>query len=504
VRLLLGKSSARDKMNLAQLPCPEVGLRMSDLDANTLANTTVRLGLLTQYQVNEAWDELESRKAPADQFLRCMERKGYLTPYQSSRLVKGETSGYFLGGYRILYKVASGSFGRVFRADDSSSGRSVAIKVLRNKWSENPHKIELFMREGKVGMSLRHPNIVETLAVNQEKRSNQYYIVMEFVEGGNLRDLLTIRKQLKPMEVLRILEDTASGLAHAFSQRITHRDMKLTNILLSSHGPAKLVDFGLAGGAHDEEEVNVDRTVDYAGLEKVTGAPAGDPRSDLFFLGCVAYELLLGQSPLEQSKSQVTRMSAQRFQKIVPLSQSGVEASPSLIRLVDTLMTLDPELRIQTPSQLLERIRECRLEGPGVDLKSTGPIKKTQPTIFLVERDDKLQDVLRAKLKEEGYRVLIAGDAMRALERFRQQPYDLLIVDASTTGDNGYYVFEQIMDEAQRQHISIHGILMLTMEQIHWKERMGDYPAAVTLIQPIQYKQLRQTIKTLLQTEPAS
>src|SRR5262249_37166583 len=156
-----------------------------------------------------------------------------------------------------------------------SSGRSVAIKVLRNKWSRDPQKIDQFMREAKVGMSLRHPNIVEILAVNQEKTTNQYYIVMEFVEGGNLRDFLKVRKKLETPEVLHILETPASALACAFAKGITHRDMKLTNILLSSQGPAKLVDFGLAGGqfsatGDEKGEIHVDRTVDYAGLERVT------------------------------------------------------------------------------------------------------------------------------------------------------------------------------------------------------------------------------------------
>ena len=271
---------------------------MASPDAGTLATTLLQLGLVSNYQIEEAWEELGTRKPAPEVFLLCLERKGYLSPFQSGKVVKGDADGYFLGGYRILYKVASGSFGRVYRADDPSSGRVLAIKVLRKKWSEDKHKIELFMREAKVGMSLRHPNIVEIIAVNHEKKSNQYYIVMEFVEGGNLRDFLTIRKKLPVADVLPILEDAASGLAHAFSKGITHRDMKLSNILLSSQGPAKLVDFGLAGGGGgglsldkmdklDKEEINVDRTVDYAGLEKVSGVAQGDKRSDIFFLGCV-------------------------------------------------------------------------------------------------------------------------------------------------------------------------------------------------------------------------
>ena len=154
--------------------------------------------------------------------------------------------------------------------------------MLRKKWSDEKkekHKIDLFMREGKLGMTLQHPNIVEILAVNQEIDSKQYYIVMEFVEGGNLRDFLAIRKKLALPDVLRVLEDTSAGLAHAASKGITHRDLKLTNVLLSSQGPCKLVDFGLAGSqigvggntsgrvGEEQEEITVDRTVDYAGLE---------------------------------------------------------------------------------------------------------------------------------------------------------------------------------------------------------------------------------------------
>jgi eukaryotic-like serine/threonine-protein kinase len=484
---------------------------MSSPDAETLATTLVRLGLVTNYQIEEAWEELGTRKPASDDFLKCLERKGYLSPFQSGKVLKGDTEGYFLGGYRILYKIASGSFGRVYRADDPSTGRVLAIKVLRQRWSNiekdtlNKHKIELFMREAQIGMGLRHPNIVEILAVNHEKRTNQYYIVMEFVEGGNLRDFLTIRKKLPVSDVLRILEDAAAGLAHAFSKGITHRDMKLTNILLSSQGPAKLVDFGLAGGGFDKaerggkgEDVNVDRTVDYAGLEKATGVPHGDGRSDIFFLGCVGYELLSGRSPLEVSRSAQARMSAMRFQKIVPLKPPEVEAPASVFRLMENMMSLQADKRIQTPAQLVERIRACRAEIEPRNGATTTADPAKQATIFLAESDEKLQDVLRTKLKAEGYRILLAADPVRALDRFRQQPFELLIVDASTTGENGYFVFERIMEDAQRQNIPCRGILMLGADQLQWQERAESYPGAATLIQPIKYKQLLQTIRNLL------
>src|SRR6202040_1437559 len=103
---------------------------------------------------------------------------------------KQEKDGYFLGGFRLLYKIASGTFGRVYRADDPRSGRIVAIKVLRRKWSDDKHNIDQFEREGRGGITLRPPNIVEIIAVNRDVASRQYFIVMDFVEGGNLKDFL--------------------------------------------------------------------------------------------------------------------------------------------------------------------------------------------------------------------------------------------------------------------------------------------------------------------------
>src|SRR5262249_4105268 len=150
------------------------------------------------------------------------------------------------------------------------------------------------------------------LAVNRDPRTGQHYLVMEFVEGGNLREILASRKKLEPAEALRILEEATAGLAYAYSRGLTHRDMKLTNVLISSQGAAKLVDFGLASaGEHSAlkgDDIRVDRTVDYAGLEKATGVPAGDVRSDIYFLGCVLYELVTGRTPLASTKDPRARM----------------------------------------------------------------------------------------------------------------------------------------------------------------------------------------------------
>src|SRR5688572_4756177 len=151
------------------------------VDAGGMAELITKLGLVDEYSVRECLFEIEDKKAPADMLVKLMQRRGLLTPLQGTKLLKGETAGYFLGGYRVLYKISSGTFGRVYRGDDPRSGQVVAIKVLRHKWTDNQQKVDLFMREGRVGMTLNHPNIVAMINANQDQKTGQYFIIMDFV-----------------------------------------------------------------------------------------------------------------------------------------------------------------------------------------------------------------------------------------------------------------------------------------------------------------------------------
>ena len=471
-------------------------------DIQSFSQKVVRLGLVQQHQVNEAIDEAreEARSVNPDliYLIRVLERKGYLTNFQTSKVLKGDEDGFFLGGYRILYKVSSGSFGRVFRADDPRSGRVVALKVLRRRWSEDQQRIDLFIREGKVGLSLKHPNIVEVLAINQDPVTKQYYIAMEFVEGGNLREILAVRKTLTVPEALRIMEDAAAGLAYAYSKGITHRDIKLTNLLITSMGEAKLVDFGLAQmfAAIGREEEQVDRTVDYAGLEKATGVKAGDVRSDIFFLGCCFYETLTGRPPLDMTKDRHARMQRRRFEEIKTLQHGEINAPPSVYHLCDSMMAVDPRRRYQTPAQLLEAIRSVRREVGSAGSSGAGG-KSAVRTIFLAESDSRLQEALREKFKELGYRVLLAADPIRALDTFRQRPYDALIVDVESVGEEGLLVFDQVLNEARDRRVNCAGVVILPEQRPELAQRVASRPNAAALIRPVTLKQLQRKLQEL-------
>jgi serine/threonine protein kinase len=454
---------------------------MTAVDANSVAQLARQLHLVTDDQVRECWDELDPGTHTPEGFLKVLERKAYLTPWQSHKLIRGDMDGYFLGGYRVLYKIASGSFGRVFRADDPRTGADVAVKVLRKRWSEDPHKVELFEREGRVGMSMHHPNIV-----SQDKSTGQYYIVMEFVEGGNLRDFLTIRKRLDVKEALVLLDECSSALAYAYTRGLTHRDLKPTNVLIASQGVAKLVDFGLAEIATPEQgedhDVAVDRTVDYAGLEKATAVKHGDIRSDIYFMGCVFYEMLTGHAPLTQTRDRVARMHRHRFENIPPINSYDVTLPPAVQTLLDRMMAFDPKSRYQTPAALHEAVRKAQGELEGVPTHRMCPVGPK--SVFVVEGNQKFQDVFRDHFSKNGFRVLLSADPHRAVHRYEEQPYHALIVDAGTAGEAGIHAVKKIVKESDDMDLTIAVVVVLEEAQAEWTEQIPRHPGVAVLIRP--------------------
>ena len=166
---------------------------------------------------------------------------GILTNYQVERLVK-ERTGFF---WRLqgLLSGRHRTFARVI-APYRRTGQVVAVKVLRRRFSDNPEQASQFVREGELGCTLRHPNIVPIYEVYSQRFT--HFFVMEFVEGRSLREFIKVRKKLDPIEATRLMIDITSGLSYAFERGLTHRDLKLSNILVSSRGQVKIVDFGLA------------------------------------------------------------------------------------------------------------------------------------------------------------------------------------------------------------------------------------------------------------------
>lgn len=447
----------------------------TDWTAERTAERALELGLINDWELRRIWSELGRRNLPLDEFLQFLVRREYLTNYQIEKLLKGDREGFFFGDYKVLYLVGAGSFARVFRAVNLTNNQVVALKVLRKRYSENPECYRQFLREGQLGMVLRHPNIVPVFDVSSY--NGTHYLVMEFVEGQNLREFLKIRKKLEPLEATRIMIDIASGLDYAFRQGLTHRDLKLSNVLISSEGTAKLVDFGLATVDEYLESTLPEvppnaRAIDYAALEKLTGVSRNDPRSDIFFTGCMFYHLLSGTAPLSETKDRLKRMNKNRFYEIPPIQERDKTVPRLLTGIINKAMSLDVNYRYQSPAQMLldlktaaRKLAQGEADSDLETLHNGAVSNDAQPTVLVLESNYELQELFRKGLKKVGLRVLMVADPQRALDRCRDEESapDCVLVSAADLGETAVTCFNQLGDDP-RTHL-LPAILLLDEPQ---------------------------------------
>lgn len=480
------------------------------LTTESLCQRILDAGLLESRQIESLWAELGTREVLLDDFTRLLLRKELLTNFQLDRLVKGERGGYFYGDYKVLYLAGVGTFARVYRAVNPENGRVVCVKALRKRFREDKSIGEQFLREGKIGMKLRHPNIVPIYEVLEVPSPS---LVMEFIEGRNLREFVRVRKKLDPIESLRLTVDVLAGLAYAAQQGMTHRDLKMSNVLVTSRGKAKLVDFGLAGFQQTNlkfEETNP-RTIDYAGLERASGVRNNDPRSDLYFTGVILYNMLTGVSPLGDTRDRLMRLSTARYQNIKPILHVDPTIPDRLAAFVMRSLELNPEKRYATAQEMHDDARRilARLEaGETAETEAdAGEIREERQaeqegankTVMIVESKIEMQDLLRDRLKKHGYRVLIFSDPQRAIKRFidaDQQPADCVIFCAQFLGKRALEAFNEFGRENSTGGIP--AILFIDGKQAELGQAAEVAPHRVVLSVPLKVRELRQTLRTLL------
>ena len=189
-----------------------------------LAQRLVQCGLVTNQQLNDLYNKIGSRNISVDELQTQLLRQEFITNFQLERILQKHTTGFFYGDYKVLYIVGAGTFARVYRAAHRDTGELRAVKVLRSRYSSDSEQIERFMSEAKMVMTLRHPNIVPIFEVGTE--GHRAFMVMDFVEGQNLRDFVSIHGQVPLLTALKIGRDIAAGLDYAFQKGVCHRDLK--------------------------------------------------------------------------------------------------------------------------------------------------------------------------------------------------------------------------------------------------------------------------------------
>ncbi|MHC4959085.1 MAG: serine/threonine-protein kinase [Planctomycetota bacterium] len=253
-------------------------------------------------------------------------------------------------GFRIEEIIGAGGMGTVYKATQLSLGRPVAIKVLTADLAEDKQFLERFHREADVLSRLSHPNIVTVF--ERGEIDDQPYLVMEFVEGTSLRDLLK-KGRFEPQEALRIVSSVLSALRHAHEKGVIHRDIKPENVLMARGEVIKVADFGLSR-LLDIDQTRLTRThlvlgtYEYMAPEQREKAREADARADLYATGVVLYEMLSGELPI----GRFNMPSAFR-----PECDSRVDA------LIDRSLDKDPDERYQNASEMADAVSAI-LERP--------------------------------------------------------------------------------------------------------------------------------------------
>jgi hypothetical protein len=443
---------------------------MKPSTADDLAQRCEQLELVQPAQLDPVWSELGGHNVPVKDFGAALLRRELLTSYQLDRLMRGEQQGFFYGRAKILYQVGAGSFSRVYRAMHADSGRILAVKVLRSRFSSDEEKCRSFQREGEVGKLLRHPNIVAIEEVGRE--NNTSYITMEFVEGQTLRELVRVRGAIDMQRALGLIHQVVDGLEYAHRKGVTHRDLKASNVLISFTGEAKLVDFGLAGGdtagsSKAVRRMGPPRTVDYAAIENLAGLKDDSVRSDIYFLGTIAYLALSGASALVESRDRAVRSDPKRFTSVEPLAARAPHLPRDVVDWVSKMMQIDPKERWQTMMEVRRSLEHliARHSGDASEAGAAGaatpaaaPAPRaaaatpaaapatTKGTLILVASASPEQAPVREFFRKLGYKVLLTENPGRAVACCSSKPpvADCLLINVASVGEEGIDVFNSL------------------------------------------------------------
>jgi len=269
--------------------------------------------------------------------------------------------GHELGGrYQVIERIGGGGMALVYRAHDILLNRNVAIKVLRSQFVHDEEFIRRFRREAQSAASLSHPNVVSIYDVGQEDEI--HYIVMEYIEGKNLNEIIKERAPLQVDESVRIASQICDALDHAHQNQIIHRDIKPHNILIGRNGRVKVTDFGIARAVTSTtitQTGSVVGSVHYFSPEHAKGVTTGE-KSDLYSLGIVLYQMLTGSLPFlgESPISIALKHLQEDFEepkKLNPLIPQSVE------NVILKSMRKNPEERYHSAKEMLQDLETCLL-----------------------------------------------------------------------------------------------------------------------------------------------
>ncbi|HVK18779.1 MAG TPA: protein kinase [Fimbriiglobus sp.] len=333
--------------------------------ADEFLDLVQKSGVAESARLKAHLDQLAERSGvPTDpsKLAGVLVRDGLLTYFQADQLLQGKWKRFFIGKYKVLERIGVGGMGHVFLCEHKLMRRRVAVKVLPAAKAADPSSLERFYREARAVAALDHPNIVHAYDVDQDE--NLHFLVMEYVDGTNLQDLV---KKFGPLDVTRACHyvyASAVGLQHAFELGLVHRDIKPGNILVDRSGVVKVLDMGLARFFNDDEDAltkkydeNVLGTADYLAPEQAIDSHTVDIRADVYGLGGTFFYLLTGQPPFPEG-TVAQKLLWHQTREPAALRTLRPEVPAELAGVVTRMMAKNLADRYQTPAEVMTALAD--------------------------------------------------------------------------------------------------------------------------------------------------
>jgi serine/threonine protein kinase len=304
-------------------------------------------------------------------FASWMVSHKYLTEYQAQLLARGHAEGFFLNEYKILDRLGKGRMAGVYKAKHQL-GQIVAIKVLPPSKAKESNLLGRFHREARLALRLKHPNIVR--AFQTGSAAGLYYLVMEYLEGETLEEVMARRGKMLPGEAVRLVYQALQGLQHIHSQGLVHRDLKPSNLMLigstadsTLRATVKILDIGLGRTLFEESSTEPGDvgltsegvllgTPDYMSPEQARDPRHSDIRADIYSLGCVLYHLLAGQPPFPDTNV-ISQMIRHATESARPLKSLNPAVPDGLQQIVNWMMAKDAAQRYPTPERAAQALQ---------------------------------------------------------------------------------------------------------------------------------------------------
>ena len=380
----------------------------------------------------QQWAKVQNWQGEAQELARQLVKQGAITRWQAMQLAQGRDA-FYLGKYLLLDQIGAGGMGAVFKARQRGFERLVAIKLIKKEALADPQAHDRFLREIATLGAVNHPIIVK--AYDADQTGDQTYLVMEYVEGKDLKTWIGEFGRLPLDWSCEVIMQAARGLQHAHEKGLVHRDIKPSNILIISGEndalpQAKILDLGLArftdqeadGGHNLTHTGQVMGTIDYMSPEQARSTKHVDIRADIFSLGCALFKLLTGEVPFNGNNVMEKLMARTRTAPRLRTLRGDIP--PELDDVMARMLAVSPNDRFSTPQEVVQALAPFAMSTAGATEESSSlVIPRSDSTVMDLRSPAPVESQLQDFLAQLSPSPAASETPPRFFHRFHPHPW---------------------------------------------------------------------------------